>query len=102
METITMAQLQEYIMGGRRFKLACSSPTFEYGNTIAVCFNATRAIMSMELKTITFTDDNGNRAALHCIDDIKIRSIDRVNVHLDIICNDLERLYRYRLSICRD
>ena len=101
METITMAQLQEYIKGGRRFKLASSSPTFEHGNTVAISFNATTAIMSTELKAITLTDDNGNRAAIHCIDDVRIRCSDRVNVHLDIICNDCDRLYRYRLDIYR-
>ena len=94
-----MAQLEDYITGGKRFKLSSSSPTFEHGNTIAICFSATRAVVSTELKSITLLDANGNRAALHCVDDITVRCSDNVVMHLDIICNDLDRLYRYRLDI---
>ncbi len=101
MERITMAQLHDYIASGRRYKLMSSSPTFEHGNTIVICFSATRAAVSTELKSITLLDANGNRAALHCIDDIALRCCDSTKVLLDVICNDLDKLYRYRLTIYR-
>lgn len=98
---ITVLQLKEYINNGKSFKLACSSPTFEYGGTLAICFNATAAIISPELRTITLMDNSGNKSALFNIEDISVRCSDNVKILLDIICNSLDGMYKYRLDIYR-